>query len=144
MSSLGELAQIAVKQKADVLESGRGGYSPSLHSLFRVHLRELSDKYEKIKSRDAIFLLLYLHSYVNGTESNDLYMWAFPTVKQIRKETGIHGDRLSTLCKILESEGLLITKMVPWRGNTKKLYLPLFYPQEQVTQVPAIPVNGVA
>lgn len=144
MSSLGELAQIAVKQKANVLESGQGGYSPSLHSLFRVHLRELNEKYEKNKARDAIFLLLYLHAYVNGTESNELYMWAFPTVKQIREETGIHGDRINSLCKILESEGLLITKMVPWKGNTKKLYLPLFYPHDQVTQVSSIPENGVA
>lgn len=144
MSSLGELAQVAVKQKADVLESGRGGYSPSLHSLFRVHLKELNDKYEKNKARDAIFLLLYLHAYVNGTESNDLYMWAFPTVKQIREETGIHGDRINTLCKILEVEGLLVTKMIPWRGNVKKIYLPLFYPHDGDVQVPAIPVNGVA
>jgi hypothetical protein len=144
MSSLGELAQIAVKQKADVLESGRGGYSPSLHSLFRVHLKELGDKYQKNDARDAIFLLLYLHAYVNGTESNDFYMWAFPTVKQIRGETGIHGDRIKPLCAILEIEGLLITRKIPWKGNSKKLYLPLFYPVKSETQEQSIPVNGVA
>lgn len=144
MSSLGELAQIAVKQKADVLESGRGGYSPSLHSLFRIHLKELGDKYKKNDARDAIFLLLYLHAYVNGTESNDFYMWAFPTVKQIREDTGIHSDRIKPLCRILEVEGLLITKKIPWAGNTKKLYLPLFYPLEEQAPETAIPVNGAA
>ncbi|MCK6076272.1 hypothetical protein [Paenibacillus silvae] len=144
MSSLGELAQLAVRQKAKVLESEHGGYSPSLHSLFRVHLKELGDKYQKNDARDAIFLLLYLHSYVNGTESNDFYMWAFPTVKQIRGDTGIHGDRINPLCRILEVEGLLITKKIPWNGNTKKLYLPLFYPLELETQELPIPVNGVA
>lgn len=144
MSSLGELAQLAVRQKAKVLESEHGGYSPSLHSLFRVHLKELGDKYKKNDARDAIFLLLYLHAYVNGTESNDFYMWAFPTVKQIREDTGIHSDRIKPLCQILEIEGLLITRKIPWNGNTKKLFLPLFYPLEPETQELSIPVNGVA
>ncbi|WP_427052379.1 hypothetical protein [Paenibacillus sp. TC-CSREp1] len=144
MSSLGELAQLAVRQKAKVLESEHGGYSPSLHSLFRVHLKELGDKYKKNDARDAIFLLLYLHSYVNGTESNDFYMWAFPTVKQIREDTGIHSDRIKPLCQILEIEGLLITKKIPWAGNTKKLYLPLFYPLEEQAPETAIPINGAA
>ncbi|MDR9748810.1 hypothetical protein [Paenibacillus taichungensis] len=144
MSNLGELAQLAVKQKTKVLESEHGGYSPSLHSLFRDHLKELGVKYQKNDARDAIFLLLYLHAYVNGTESNDFYMWAFPTVKQIRMDTGIHGDRIKPLCRILEVEGLLITRKIPWNGNTKKLFLPLFYPLERETQELSIPVNGVA
>ncbi|GAA0134740.1 hypothetical protein YSY43_15800 [Paenibacillus sp. YSY-4.3] len=139
MSELQQLAQIAIKQKENVLGSERGGYSPSLHDLFRVHLRELGDKYRKGDARDAIFLLLYFHSYVNGTESNDYYMWAFPTVEQIRQDTGIHGDRIKPLCQILEIEGLLITKLLPWSGNVKKVYLPLFYPNKE-----PIPVNGVA
>lgn len=139
MSELQRLAQIAIQQKETVLKRGRGGYSPSLHDLFRVQLPELGEKYDKRTARDAIFLLLYLHAYVNGTETNDYYMWAFPTVEQIREETGIHGDRINPLCKILEAEGLLVTKMIPWRGNSKKLYLPLFYPLEE-----AIPIDGVA
>lgn len=137
MSDMKRLAQIAIRQKETVLE--RGGYSPSLHDLFRVQLPELSAKYDKRAARDAIFLLLYLHAYVNGTEANDYYMWAFPTVEQIREGTGIHGDRINPLCRILESEGLLITKMIKWRGNPKKMYLPLFYPLDG-----ANPVNGVA
>ncbi|GGG15752.1 hypothetical protein [Paenibacillus aceti] len=139
MNELQRLAQIAIQQKEGVLGSERGGYSPSLHDLFRVQLRELGEKYDRRSARDAIFLLLYLHAYVNGTESNDYYMWAFPTVEQIRADTGIHGDRIKPLCSLLESEGLLITKMIAWHGNPKKMYLPLFYPFDG-----AIPVNGAA
>lgn len=139
MSEMKRLAQIAIQQKETVLERGRGGYSPSLHDLFRVQLRELGEKYDKRTARDAIFLLLYLHAYVNGTEMNDYYMWAFPTVEQIHEGTGIHQDRIRPLCRILEAEGLLITKMIPWRGNSKKLYLPLYYPLEG-----AIPIDGAA
>lgn len=139
MSDMKRLAQIAIQQKETVLERGRGGYSPSLHDLFRVQLRELGAKYDKVTARDAIFLLLYLHAYANGTESNDYYMWAFPTVAQIRKDTGIHGDRIKPLCKILETEGLLIKKKIPWRGNSKSVYLPLYYPLEE-----AIPADGAA
>ncbi|WP_410770117.1 hypothetical protein [Fontibacillus sp. BL9] len=139
MSEMKRLAQIAIQQKETVLDRGRGGYSPSLHDLFRVQLRELGAKYDKGTARDAIFLLLYLHAYVNGTEANDYYMWAFPTVAQIRKDTGIHGDRIKPLCKILETEGLLITKMISWDKNVKKVYLPLFYPIEE-----AIPADGAA
>ncbi|GIP54745.1 hypothetical protein [Paenibacillus vini] len=139
MNEMKRLAQIAIQQKETVLARGRGGYSPSLHDLFRVQLRELGSKYDKGTARDAVFLLLYLHAYVNGTEANDYYMWAFPTVAQIRNDTGIHGDRIKPLCQILETEGLLITKMIPWRGNVKKIYLPLFYPFEE-----AIPADGAA
>lgn len=139
MNDLQRLAQIAIQQKESVLGSDRGGYSPSLHDLFRVQLLELGEKYKKGDARDAIFLLLYLHSYANGKETNDYYMWAFPTVKQIRKDTGIHGDRINKLCRILECEGLLFTKMVAWHGNPKKMYLPLFYSIDG-----AIPVNGAA
>ncbi|EES73317.1 hypothetical protein POTG_02069 [Paenibacillus sp. oral taxon 786 str. D14] len=139
MSELKHLAQIAIQQKETVLERGKGGYSPSLHDLFRVQLPELGAKYEKRAARDAIILLLYLHAYVNGTEANEYYMWAFPTVEQIQEETGIHKDRIKPLCRILETEGLLITKMTKWHGNQKKMYLPLFYPISDV-----IPINGVA
>ncbi|QDY84880.1 hypothetical protein [Paenibacillus polymyxa] len=144
MSDLRTLAKIATKQKETVLERGHGGYSPSLHSLFRVHLVEMGEKYRKNDARDAILLLLYLHAYVNGTEANDYYMWAFPTVEQIREDTGIHGDRIKPLCLMLEVEGLLITKLIPWRGNVKKIYLPLYYPRSEEAVGEAIPVDGVA
>lgn len=138
MSELRRLSQIAIEQKASVLNADRGGYSPTLHDLFRVHLPALQERHKKGDARDALFLLLYLQAWVNGTESNDYYMWAFPTVTQIHEDTGIHGDRISRLCELLETEGLLITKRIPWNGHTKKMYLPLFYPNE------VIPVNGAA
>jgi hypothetical protein len=135
-----EKAQIAIEQKAKVLERGEGGgYTPVPHDLFRTVLPNLRAKYKRADARDALFLLLYLQAYVNGTSANEYYMWAFPTVEQIRDMTGIHSDRIKPLCDILEREGLLIAKLIPWSGNVKKIYLPLFYPE-----ITAIPIDGAA
>ncbi|WP_449601050.1 hypothetical protein [Paenibacillus sp. Marseille-Q9583] len=140
MSEMRDKAEIAITQKTKVLERGEGGgYTPVPHDLFRTVLPDLHARYSKPDARDALFLLMYLHAYVNGTSANEYYMWAFPTVAQIRIATGIHVDRIKPLCDILEREGLLITKRIPWSGNTKKLYLPLFY-----SEITAIPIDGAA
>jgi len=121
-------AQVAASQKQRLLSEGGGGYVPIPHAVYRTHLRDLIAKYDGKTARDALTIYMYLHAYVNGTESNDWYMWAFPNVEQIREDTGIHGDRIAPLVRILESEGLIITKMIPWMGNAKKMYLPFYYP----------------
>ena len=136
MSELQQMAQTAIAQKTAVLDpvaSGLGGYSPIPHALFHKQLPELTAKYgSKQEARDALFLLMYLHAHANGSAQEDYYMWAFPSVARINADTGIHGDRIKPLCRILECEGLLITRMIPWRGHRKKLFLPLFYPDIEV------------
>lgn len=140
---LRKIAEIAIKQKESVLESKKGGYSPSLHSLYQDVLPALRKKYDGADARDAIFLLGYLHAWTNGTSANEYYMWAFPTVKQLREDTGIHGDRINPLCTILEDEGLLITRQMPWKGNVKKFYLPLYFPADIARREPEPPVTTV-
>ncbi|WP_328208176.1 helix-turn-helix domain-containing protein [Brevibacillus laterosporus] len=121
-------ARRADAQKQRVLEDG--GYAPIPHPIYREILAKLVKEYKGATARDALTLYMYLHSYVNGTATNDWYMWAFPTVEQIRKDTGIHQDRIRSLSQILEAEGLLITTFIPWQGNRKKMYLPLYYADE--------------
>jgi hypothetical protein len=120
----------AIRQKEYVLASGnKVGYSPIPHSLYQRILPELSAKYGGQTARDCVFLYTYLHAFVNGNSSKTEYMWAFPTVKKIREDTGIHGDRIKGLSDILEAEGLIITRKLPWYGHTKKMYMPL-YPKQ--------------
>lgn len=135
---LRDLAGIAVTQKERILGAEGGGFTPIPHTLMRDILPVLRDKpigdkgalASKTDARDALFLLVYLHGYTNGKSANSEYMWAFPNVKTIAEETGIHRDRIKPLCTLLEREGLLITRMVPRGGNVKKMYLPLYYPHK--------------
>lgn len=120
----------AVRQKDYVLSKGnKVGYAPIPHTLYQRVLPELKEKYDGQTARDCIFLYTYMHAYTHGTSTNREYMWAFPTVKQVTDDTGIHKDRIKGLFDILVSEGLMITKKIPWYGNTKKMYMPL-YPKQ--------------
>lgn len=120
----------AVRQKDYVLSKGnKVGYAPIPHTLYQRVLPELVAKYDGQTARDCVFLYTYIHAYVHGTSGKNEYMWAFPTVKKIREDTGIHGDRIKGLFDILESEGLILTRKIPWYGHTKKMYMPL-YPKQ--------------
>lgn len=124
MSKLSELQREALRQKDEVLDNG--GYAPIPHELYREILPELVTKYDGQTARDCLTLYMYMHAYVNGETGKQAYMWAFPTVKQIREHTGIHGDRIKGLFDILVAEGLMVTRMIPWNGNSKKMYMPLY------------------
>lgn len=123
-TSAKQLTEEAIRQKERALSSG--GYAIIPHSIYRNILPELRAKYEGATARDCVLLYGYLHAYVNGQSEGTAYMWAYPTVKQIREDTGIHGDRIKGLIDILVSEGLMKTERIPWYGHTKKMYLPLF------------------
>jgi len=114
----------ALRQKQAVLDNGH--YSPIPHWIYRELLPELTAKYDGQTARDCLTLYMYIHAYTNGQSENEAYLWAFPSVKQIREDTGIHGDRIKGLFDILVSEGVLITKRVPWHGHSKKMYMPLY------------------
>jgi len=114
----------ALRRKQAVLD--RGLYAPIPHALYREELPRLQDKYGNTDARDALFIYTYLHAYVNGEAWNTAYMWAFPNVEQIRKGTGIHGDRIKPLVDILIEEKLIYTKFIPWNGSRKKMYMPLY------------------
>lgn|SRR5699024_842145 len=114
----------AIRRKKAVLD--RGLYAPIPHSLYQRELPRLQSIYGRTDARDAIFIYTYLHAYVNGEASNEAYMWAFPNVKQLREDTGIHGDRIKPLVDILVDEGLIYTKHIPWNGSRKKMYMPLY------------------
>lgn len=120
-------AREAWAQKQRVLSENGGGFTPIPHYIYREMLPELVAKYDGMTARDALTLYMYLHAYANGKDTSDVYMWAFPTVKQMREDTGIHGDRIKALIDVLESEGLVHTEWVPWLGANKKMYLPLYY-----------------
>jgi hypothetical protein len=111
--------------KAKFLESGTG-YAVTPHWIYRDLLPELKDKYDGQTARDCVILYGYMHAYVNGQSGGDAYMWAFPTLDQIVSETGIHRNRVKKLSDILEHEGVMVTKKIPWYGHTKKLYKPLY------------------
>lgn len=121
---LTELQREALRQKEEVLASG--SYTPIPHAMYREILPELAAKYDGQTARDCLTLYMYIHAYVNGETGKQAYMWAFPTVKQIREHTGIHGDRIKGLFDILVAEGLMITRLIPRHGNTKKMYMPLY------------------
>jgi len=122
-----EPARMALAQKHRALSDGGGGFTPIPHAIYREIMPELTAKYDGATARDALTIYMYLQAHAHGKETNDFYMWAYPSVEQIRRDTRIHGDRISRLVSVLESEGLVITEMVPWMGNVKKLYLPLYY-----------------
>lgn len=113
-----------LRQKQTVLESGH--YTPVPHWIYRELLPELKDKYDGQTARDCLTLYMYIHAYTNGLSENDAYLWAFPSVEQIRKDTGIHGDRIKGLFDILVAEGVMITKMVSRHGHSKKMYMSLY------------------
>lgn len=123
MTKLTDEQREALRQKDAILAAGK--YATIPHGLYRVALPEMNAKYDGQTARDCVFLYTYFHAYVNGQSENTAYMWAFPTVKQINAETGIHGDRIKGLCDILENEGLLKTRRIPWYGHSKKMYMPL-------------------
>lgn len=111
----------------DELNDGvkRVGFTPVPHLLMRDWLPYLRTRHHGANARDALFLFLYLCAYTNGNPAHNFYMWAFPSNTQICSDTGIHKDRLTGLVDVLVSEGLLITKRVPYNGHTKRLYMPL-------------------
>ncbi|MDR6883569.1 hypothetical protein [Bacillus sp. 3255] len=129
-AKLRDLTGIAAAQKAHILAKKEGGYTPALHDLYRVVLPVLVRKYGGRDARDALVLLAYLHAYTNGQSANDYYMWAFPTNEQIKRDTGIHQDRHLSLKRKLVDEQLLIIEKIPWNGNIKDMYLPLYYGNE--------------
>ncbi|MDR4318690.1 Uncharacterised protein [Niallia circulans] len=113
----------AMRQKERVL---KGGYAPIPHFIYRELLPELKTKYDGKKARDCLTLYMYVHAYVNGQSEQQAYLWAFPSVTQIAEDTGIHKDRIKGLFDILVSEGVMITRKIPWYGHTKKMYMPLY------------------
>lgn len=114
----------ALRQKQAVLDNGH--YTPIPHWVYRELLPELAEKYDGLTARDCLTLYMYTHAYVNGQSENEAYLWAFPSVKQIRQDTGIHGDRIKGLFDILVAEGVMITRKIPWHGHAKKMYMPLY------------------
>ncbi len=124
--SMRELAKKAIEQKERALAKGNGGYAITPHYIYRELMPELKAKYDARTARDCLSLYMFLQAHVNGEASKEYYMWAFPTNEQIVESTGIHKDRVKKLADILVSEGLMLTKRVPWYGHTKKLYLPLY------------------
>ena len=114
----------ALRQKAHVLTNV--AYAVIPHDLYRKVLPELTAKYDGRTARDCVILYGYMHAYVNGSSGNEAYLWAYPTVDKIVDDTGIKRNRVNPLITIMESEGLVITRKIPWYGHTKKLYMPLY------------------
>lgn len=113
-----------LRQKDNVLANV--AYAVIPHDIYRKVLPELSAKYDGRTARDCVILYGYIHAYVNGSSGNDTYLWAYPTVDKIVEDTGIKRNRVNPLITIMESEGLVITRKIPWYGHTKKLYMPLY------------------
>lgn len=116
----------ALRQKERVLNAKEGGFVPVPHWVYRELLPELRAKYDGQTARDCLVLYGYMHAYTNGQSGGSAYMWAFPSVVQIAGDTGIHKDRIKGLVDILVSEGVMITRKIPWYGHTKKMYMPLY------------------
>lgn len=114
----------ALRQKERVLNGV--GYAVIPHDIYRKVLPELTAKYDGRTARDCIVLYGYMHAYTNGTTGKEAYLWAYPTVDQIVADTGIKRNRVNPLITLLESEGLVITRKIPWYGHTKKMYMPLY------------------
>ncbi|NYV67576.1 hypothetical protein HYI36_20060 [Bacillus sp. Gen3] len=123
-------ASEALRQKESVLAAG--GYAVVPHDIYRVVLPELTAKYDGRTARDCVLLYGYLQAHVNGESGGEAYMWAFPTVDKIVEDTGIKRNRVKPLTDILESEGLLVTRRIPWYGHTKKMFMPLYHRQSTV------------
>ncbi|MDQ0154925.1 hypothetical protein [Robertmurraya andreesenii] len=119
-----QFAKEALRQKESVLASG--GYAVVPHDIYRVLLPELKAKYGGQTARDCVVLYGYMHAYTNGQSEGGAYMWAFPSVAQIAEDTGIHKDRIKGLIDILVSEGVMVTRKIPWHGHAKKMYMPLY------------------
>lgn len=114
----------AKRQKEGVLSAGSYAIIP--HDIYRKLLPELKDKYDGQTARDCVILYGYMHAYTNGQSEGHAYMWAFPNVTRVAEDTGIHKDRIKGLVDILVSEGVMVTKKIPWHGHTKKMYMPLY------------------
>ncbi|MDH5159835.1 hypothetical protein [Heyndrickxia oleronia] len=123
-------ASEALRQKESVLAAG--GYAVVPHDIYRVVLPELTAKYDGRTARDCVLLYGYFQAHVNGESGGEAYMWAFPTVDKIVEDTGIKRNRVKPLTDILESEGLLVTRRIPWYGHTKKMFMPLYHRQSTV------------
>lgn len=119
------LTEEALRQKTALLNGGNG-YAPIPHNIYRDLLPELKAKYDGQTARDCVILYGYMQAYANGQSEGTAYMWAFPNVVQIAQDTGIHKDRIKGLIDILVSEGVMVTRKIPWYGHTKKMYLPLY------------------
>ncbi|MDQ0174391.1 helix-turn-helix domain-containing protein [Bacillus chungangensis] len=126
MNKLTKEQREVLRQKECLLSGNDVGYTPIPHDIYRKLLPELKAKYDGMTARDCVLLYGYLQAYVNGQNSSTTYMWAYPSVKQISSDTGIHKDRIKPLVDILEKEGVLISKMVSYRGHLKKMYMPLY------------------
>ncbi|PAD35966.1 hypothetical protein [Terribacillus saccharophilus] len=133
-SKLTGLQREAKRQKQAVLENGK--YAPIPHRIYREVLPELKEKYDGQTARDCLTLYMYCHAYVNGLSDTAEYYWAYPTVKKIIEDTGLHKDRIKGLFDVLETEGLMITRKVPRNGHAKKMYMPL-YESKETSQNPA-------
>lgn len=118
-----EMTKSAIQNKQFVLSNC--GYTPMPHDFMRRGLTELAKKYDGQSARDSLVLFLYLSSYVNGDPTHDFYLWSYPTVEQIVECTGIHRNRVKKLCDILEAEGMVKSVRYPYKGHTKKVFLPI-------------------
>ncbi|MBT2682646.1 hypothetical protein [Bacillus sp. ISL-37] len=126
-----KLVSEVLRQKDYVLNKNNGiGYAPIPHNIYRKLLPQLKAKYDGQTARDCLFLYGYFQANVNGQSEGSAYMWAFPNVVQIAEDTGIHKDRIKGLVDILESEGLLVSRRIPWYGHTKKMYMPFYMPRK--------------
>lgn len=114
----------SMRQKSDLLAAG--GYAIIPHDIYRVILPELNAKYDGRLARDCIVLYGYLHAYTSGETGKAAYLWAYPTVDQIVEDTGIKRNRVKPLADVLEAEGLLLARKIPWNGHTRKLYMPMY------------------
>ncbi|MBA4542021.1 hypothetical protein H1164_03780 [Thermoactinomyces daqus] len=119
-------AELAKRQKGQLMHDG--GYAMITHEIGRDLLPRLVEEHGGRDARDAIALYIYLHAHTSGESANDLYLWAFPTVERICTDTGIDKNRLKKVTRILIDNGLLRAIKLPWRGNVKNVYLPLYFP----------------
>lgn len=120
-----QLTEMAQRQKERLL-GGDAPYAPIPHDIYHKVLPELTAKYDGRTARDCLLIYCYMHAHVNGQSESEAYMWAYPTLDKIVSDTGIKRHRVKGLTEILEAEGLLITRKIPWHGHMKKMYMPLY------------------
>ncbi|URM31602.1 hypothetical protein LLY41_14365 [Cytobacillus firmus] len=100
-------------------------------NLFHEEMPKMIDKYGVNNGRDAITLLLFLHSRTFHGENKNvdkrLKEWAFPGDENIISTLRVSVNRLKTLKEILCNEGLMIYKKRLYQGAETDYYLPLFY-----------------
>ncbi len=134
-----ELHELKFNQHMHIKEGEKyGGYTMIPHILFREVFPKILMRYRKKgepeKLRSAFHLLIYLHSMCYGGGNDEkydkrLYGWAFPTDKQITRDTGIGKDQLKARKEILQKERLLkIVKVKTKNGRPKDYYLPFYFP----------------